>query len=242
MMDFNILNRATFEETTLKFPITCPRGIVTAHKISLDGGYFCLKYMEWRYGVAGGQKDDDGYGWPKVPMQISVNNAINAKTESPVIFSPPTILRDEITIQINNPSALAVTVHLIMRGVKVSPTDGSPILSDKEILGYSLLDDTQKGMLALQEAAADRLDEHLKQLGFDTNFRTLALGGHFSGEDLKALTMQTTGVAEESKSTEELTSLLVGDLVKFKLNSNSTISLEEIQSLASFLLERSWRK
>ena len=252
MMDFNILNRARFQESTLVFAVTVNPGTDGIHLHELNGGVFCLKHAGWKYSVGGGQIDP--YGWPKVPMRISINNAVIEQTASPIVLSPPAILSPRIEVKIHNPSNLRVTIHLTIKGELAVPIDGSPSLSEKEVLGYSLLDDSQKGMLALQEAAMDRLDDQLRQLGVDSGIRNQMLAGQVN-EALGLPGIQTalglpeaqtplalsTGEATK-KTQEELKSLLVGDMVQYKLKNSSDISLEEIQSLTDFLLDKDWHK
>jgi hypothetical protein len=179
-------------------------------------------------------------------MRISINNAVTQQTASPVILSPPAILTPKIEVNIHNPSSLRVTIHLTISGELAVPIEGSAALSEKEVLGYSLLDDSQKGMLALQEAAMDRLDERFRQLGIDSGLRDQMLAGQISDVmKLPGESPQMEPYALETapkKPLDELKSLLVGDLVQYKLSSNSEISLEELQALADYLLDKDWIK
>jgi len=265
MMDYNILNRGSFNETKLSFDVTSnpSNSGIHVHDI-LEGGAFCLRKAEWKYSVGDGQIDP--YGWPRSPLKISINKILQDQTASPVEFSPPELLRDKIEISTFNPSTLRVTVHIILYGVMMVPMAGEPLLSDKEILGYSLLDDSQKGMLALSEAVIDRLDQHLKQLGLD-GLRDQMLGGQVGPalsllpeglRHLVALPNSDPNTNPQSdpntnpqfealpalplKDEAELKSLLIGDLVTFKTLNNSEITLDEIQSLADYLLDKSWTR
>lgn len=254
MMDYNILNRGSFNETKLSFEIGVDPGKSNKHVHKLPtGGALCLKKAEWKYGVDAGQLDS--YGWPRSPLKISINSALKDQTASPAIFSPPELLRDEVEISISNPSTLRVTVHITIYGVIVAPMAGEPLLSDKEILGYSLLDDSQKGMLALSEAVIDRVDQHFKQLGLE-GLRDQMLGGQVGPalsmlpENLKHLalpnTINPTTIPETPalslKDDAELKSLLIGDLVTYKTLNDSEITLDEIQSLVTYLLDKGWMR
>ena len=237
MMDFNILNRATFKKTSLEVSITAEPGTQAQHVVPLQGGSFCLEYVEWKYSVSAGQSD---YDWPKVPMQISIGDVID-RTASPIEYAPPTILED-FRIRVKNPSAIKVTVNFRLRGTHVIPIPGNIPLSEKEILGYNMLNDSQKGMLALQEAAYDRLDEHFRQLGVEGGIRNALLAGQIS--DLKQLPgsepLALTSDLIPRKSVEDLHSLLLGDLVTYKALHGSILELDEIQAIAKFLLEKNW--
>ena len=251
MMDYNILNRGAFNETKLSFEVTSEPGNSGTHIHKLPrGGAFCLKSAEWKYSVGGGQIDP--YGWPRSPLKISINDVLREQTASPVNYSPPKLLRDKIEILVSNPSTLRVTVHITVCGVTVAPVAGEPLLSDKEILGYSLLDDSQKGMLALSEAVIDRIDEHFKQLGLD-GLRDQMLGGQVGPamqmlpEGLRHLALPNSGSVEPIiplplKDEADLKSLLIGDLVTYKTLNSSEISLDEIQALVDYLLDKGWMK
>jgi len=256
MMDYNLLNRASFNDTKLTFAITAEAGKQKFHTHKLPpGGIFCARQFDWKYAVGSDQSD-----WPKVPMQISINDVITGRTESPLSFSPPALLRDEIRIGIQNSSMVAVIIHINAHGTIVAPIAGTPGLSDKEILGYSLLDDSQRGMLALSEAAVDRLDDNLRQVGLE-GYRDRILGlpgqlagqlpgqqlpGQLPGPQPQLIPIEASPTPAELlkelplKSADELMSLLLGDLVTYKSSKESDISLEEIQNLASYLLEKGW--
>jgi len=255
MMDYNILNRGAFNKTKLSFDITSEpsNSGVHIHKLP-EGAAFFFFFSEWKYSVGAGQIDP--YGWPRSPLKISINNVLHDQTASPVEFSPPELLRDKIEISTANSSTLRVTVHITIYGVLMSPTAGEPLLSDKEILGYSQLDDSQKGMLALSEAVIDRIDEHFKQLGVG-GLRDQMLGGQVGAamemlpKGLRHLALPSTNIdlieplSEESpalplKDDSEVKSLLIGDLVTYKTLNSSEITLDEIQALADYLLDKGW--
>jgi len=229
----------------LTFPINTGSGASTAYSHDLNGGSFCLKRAEWRYSVPGGQLDD--YGWPKVPMQISINGAMQDQTASPVVISPPALLKNKVEVSISNPSSLQVTIHLTITGTLVTPI-GDSALTSKEMLGYSLLDDSQKGMLALEEAATDRMREHLKQLGFDSQTQEQIMLGQSNTSNINPSALPSAVIkaldteSNNTKKPEELKSLLVGDLVQFKLTNSSEITLDEIQALSDYLLSKEWKK
>jgi len=120
MMDFNILNRATFQETLLEFSITAQSGVTETHVNNFpENAVFCVRSAEWKYSVPGGQLDP--YGWPKVPMRVSIENAMKEQIASPQSFSPPAIARDKLSTQVINTSAVSVTVLMKVSGLLVLP-------------------------------------------------------------------------------------------------------------------------
>jgi len=106
-------------------------------------------------------------------------------------------------------------------------------------------------MLALSEAAVDRVNEHLKQLGF-SGVRDPSLAGQVGPQQQSLpssehLALQSDLVSMEkgtmkNKTTTELLSLCIGDLVTYKTQVGSEITLEDIQGIADFLLEKGWIK
>jgi hypothetical protein len=238
MYDFNILNRADFSKHSFSKTVVCRAGDQTYNKIDFQPGeLFCLLKVSWKYEV---KTVTDNYGWPKAPLNISIQDAFTSETSSPQIFSPPKIIREKLEINIINPSPLEVVLHLKCFGTLVAPK-ANEILSDKEILGYVLLDDSQKGMLALSETIVDNLEE---RLGVDLR-KSLPAGQAGSLESIPKL-LQTGAVKAlpgsdqnlQEKTDEDLKSLLIGDLVV----AQTSLALDEITKLAEILIQKNWKK
>ena len=250
MMDPNILNRGSFTDAEIPVEITVypSKTQTVSHEFGNDT-VLLLKEAAWKYSVAAGQKDD--YGWPRQGLQVAITNAFKAQVANPVTLNPASVLRNKCEIIIANPSSLIVTVHMILRGVLVKQIPGEPPLSDKEMIGYSLLDNSQKGMLALSEAMIDRLDDHLKQLGLD------GLRGRLPGGQVADITMLNSKQfsalpnndasyhalsSNEVLDCETLKSLLIGEIATCTSTESLNISLEAINTLATFLLAKGWKK
>jgi hypothetical protein len=225
MFGLDIFERAEFQNTELKFSIKCPPGKTSSYTHSLPLSSFCLEYVEWKYEVPAGQGD---YGWPRRPMEINLADCIERQTASPVNFSPPAVISEQLVAHIANPSELTVIVHLKLKGVLIAHKDKDRKLSKQEMLGYCLLDNSQKGLLALQGAST----AFAFQEGQD---QTPA----FPEKSPQALEDSTHKIVPDA---QKLKTILIGDLVQFKLMKESSISLEEIDILADYLLEKSWVK
>ena len=225
MFGLDIFERAEFQNTELKFSVTCPAGKTSSYTHPLPASSFCLEYVEWKYEVPSGQSD---YGWPRQPMEVSLSSSVERQTASPVTFSPPTVISNELVASIMNPSALTVIVHLKLKGVLVAHKDKNRKLSKQEMLGYCLLDNSQKGLLALQSASK-------ASFAFQSqDIHALPEESHFALED--------SAIQKAEVDPKKLKTLLIGDLVQFKLLKESAISLEDLDLLADYLLEKSWAK
>jgi len=226
MFSIDIFERAEFQNTELKFSIKCPPGKTSNYTHPLPLSSFCLEFVEWKYEVPAGQGD---YGWPRRPMEISLTGCVERQTASPVTFSPPAVINETLITSVANPSELTVIVHLKLKGVLIAHKDKDRKLSKQEMLGYCLLDNSQKGLLALQGASA-------KAFAFQEQNQNYALSSE------NPLALEDSAPQKRTTDPKKLKTLLIGDLVQFKLCKESIISLEEIDSLADYLLEKSWTK
>lgn len=226
-MDFNILNRAEFQESDIDLAIICIPGKTTNHSYPLPNGAICLKGADWKYEVPGGQEGS----WPKQALQLTIIGAFTNATARNVTLNPPVIIREKIDISINNPSAVQVTLHLKLMGTLIKNIGNAP-LTNKEILGYTLLDNNQRGLLALEEAARDRVQEYLKELGVEGNIENRMLTSY---PEVKAL--------EDSKvNPENLQKILLGELVQFTIGNNISIDNNSLNELATYLIDKGWSR
>jgi hypothetical protein len=235
IQDFNILNRASFEDRELNFKVSVDGGCQQNHEIRLEPEQvFCIIEISWKYEV---KDNTNSYGWPKIPVKVSIPDILSDTTSSPHTFSPARFLRQNYTLVLCNSSDINVVVHFTLKGTLVTPKDGA-VISDKEILGYSLLDDNYKGMLALGESVVDGLEA---KLGVDLR-QQKALPGQLP-QTSRQLPGQTTKALTDSEySKEVLISLLIGDLIILQDGLNSKIDTSELRNLASLLVEKGWRR
>jgi len=258
MMDYNILNRGSFNDTEITHDITVTPSQTSKswHELG-DYTSLLLKEISWKYSVPGGQTD--AYCWPRQGLHVAITDAFKARVASPVLLNPAPLLKNKYEVIISNPSTVAVTVHMLLKGVLVKQNPGEPLLSDKEIRGYSLLDDSQKGMMALSEAVIDRIDDHFKQLGL-AGLRDRLPGGQVANINMLSAELKQMAALPNSSpnelelhvepraieppkvDSEMLKALLIGELVTCKTEKSFDLTLEDITFLASYLINKGWMK
>jgi len=230
MSDLNILNRATFEETTISIDCIVKAGQTEkawsdANLLS-NGQLFCLQEISWRYGVDNIYQDN--YGWPRSPLRVTFEGVFRDRAESPFKCSPPKILNN-VQLITHNPSNLSVKIYYILKGILVTPR-GTEALSFKEVLGYVLLNDNQRGILALSEVMAAK-----NELPMENIIASLA-GGNVSNLQLPASESPKALPMDESS----LLSMMIGDLVIYKSEAGDKLKLEMIEHLANYLIKKHW--
>lgn len=217
----DIVGKANFEEVNLQLSCNVKSGDTEKIVNKFDSRQvLCLQEVSWKYGVSNSQ---DNYGWPKSPLKISVSGLFTDRIETPFKISPPKLLIDQIEIAASNPSSLDVKLYFNLKGILVTPYENES-LSLKEILGYILLDNNQKGLLALSESKQN-IDE------------TILTSFLFGKLPLDKLSSQQKSI-EFLADSESLISLMIGDLVTFK--SESPMNIEVIQELAKYLINKKW--
>ena len=226
MQDLNLFSRANFEDTTLQLTCTAkPAQSGKAFSSFLPNQVFCVQEVSWKYSVEAG---DDSYGWPKSPVKVTILGITENRVETPVKVSPPKLLTDSLQVEIQNPASLVVTVHFTIKGILATAKNNGAV-SATEILGYALLDNNQRGMLALSGS------HNSKQLGVE--------GSAFlqmESQHTRALTMKQPLALEDEQS---LNSLMIGDLVTYQPSQPEfALKLEQIRDLAKYLINKKWSR
>lgn len=188
MNDHNILNAANFDDMQKTFTLQVQPFIHDGGgTLDLGGMHnvFWIKHIGWEYKYI-----DVGYPnavrKPIKRIEVSVSDILNKATRALPPFTEPRPLVGSIPFQVintnlDNNHKLQVDFHL--RGVLVTPRPGCEPLSLKKQKGYVMLDSTQRGQVALDEDAADQLEETFTRLGLGSLRDSLP--GGFSA--LKAL-------------------------------------------------------
>lgn len=234
MSDLNILNRASFEDTELQVEAIVPPGQTTTVKHNLNPGQiFCLKEISWKYGVDNNLQD--GYGWPRCGLMVTLDGAFKDRVESPYKASPPKILQ-QLEFKILNPSSLRVKLYFTLKGQLVSQRGEDP-LSFKEILGYILLNDNQKGILALTEAFSSK-----NELSLDSILTSLAGGNLPAFSERNNLQLPNSKPIASLSDEESVISLMIGDLVTFQSNQFEPLKVDHIRELAKYLVSKHWNR
>lgn len=223
MIDFNMGDKALFEQKTLRFPIEVKPGSAETLQHELGDAVFCLEKASWKYSINPDNAGD--YGWPKVPMRVTVADAFSDETGSPHTFSPPKLLRS-IDINVINPASIPVTTSIILEGTLVTPNFGEVLPSHKEIMGYVSLSPSQRGMLVLNGQMLMQMSQQVRAI---TGQEPLLLGQ----DSIKAL-------ATSDFDEDLLISLLIGDLAMCELE--TPLELDVIRKISKDLISKGWKR
>lgn len=258
MQDFNILNRASFEDEILELNIPVLPGQTVNHK-EIIKGTFWISSATWKYGITTAQTVQDNYGVPRQPPKITIKGVFSNQSGIQKAIKPPKPCKDVINISIFNPSTLGLTLYFKIIGVRVIPKEGSFDLNQKEMLGYIMLSPEQRGMLALSEAAMDRWDTEFSKLGIQlreslpsgqigplldiikllpNNMKPLAMEKLMNNSELWD-SNEPQALPKSNISNNDLKSILLGDIISYFKND---IEYEKINGLCDMLIDKGWKR
>jgi len=223
MIDFNIGDKAVFEQKTIELSVNVKPGLSETCQQKLGEAVFCLEKIAWSYSVDSANAGD--YGWPKTPQRITLADVFSDKTGSPHTFLPPKLLRS-IDVHVANPAGITVITKLVLEGTLVTPKVGEVLPSDEEILSYVSLDPSQRGLLALNGAMLFQMNQQYAAL---------------VGSEKRALpTEEPKALSTDSLDDDILKSLLIGDLVTCGLS--KPLESDTLQQIAEGLLAKGWKR
>lgn len=271
MTDHNILNRASFDDMQKTFTITVPPFIREGGGTLELGGMnnvFWIKKVSWEYkyvdvGVPGARRT------PILPIEVSVADILqNSKRALPSFIEPRPIVGKipfkVINSNLSNNHRLEVEFYL--DGVLVTPRPGVN-LTLKEMKAYIMMDSSARGELALAEAAADKTDEALSQLGMGS-IRDIIPGG-MAGFIALPLSIQNAllhGLAAKgnispllslqlgnnngpplaltNNDSQKEQSSFIGDIIASwpSEESKEFPTKEQLQKIANSMIEKGWRR
>ena len=217
----NLLERASFEEKEYTFKVSVDSGNSRDHRIELEPEQFLgIAEVGWKYEVP---ESTNAYGWPRIPVRISIPGVLSDTVSSPHEFSPVRLIKERANIVLQNNSEVDVVVHFNIKGTLVTPKSGMDV-SENEILGYTMLDSSHKGMLALSGA-----------FGQTPNALT--------GQDPLALEQkQEKALPDSQLERSALLSLLIGDLFLLQEELDVEIGSSDLKKLAELLLDKGWKR
>jgi len=170
MDDFDILNRASFDDTQKTYTVTVPPCIIEGTGTLDLGGptnVFWIKHVGWKYDYI-----DVNFPGARVTtikrIKVSVGDVLQDADRALPPFEQPKAHVGKINFKVVNTNLEnnhKLVVEFFIRGVLVKPKPGTEPLPLKMMLAYIMMDPTSRGRLALQEAAADELNQTLTQLG-----------------------------------------------------------------------------
>lgn len=170
-MTDNILNSASFDDVEKSFKLSVQPFIREGGGVMELGGMhnvFWIKHIGWRYkyidvGIPNAVPD------PRIkPIEVSVENILTDASRALPPFTEPKPVIGRVRFKVINTNLHnnhRLDVEFMLNGVLVSPKPGKEPLELKVQKGYVMMDSTARGELAMREAAADKLDETLVQLG-----------------------------------------------------------------------------
>lgn len=204
------------EEKIMSFKVATKPGATTPFSLPFkDNLPFCIKVIKWNYMVSPGVSDSTGYGWPKIPLEVTVDTICDGETASPVSFVTPVVMRG-VTGSVCNRTHLPVELCLQFVGLAVSGDIAG--LLDQQIAAYASLDSSQRGLLALPQLMG-------------------AVPGMLS---LTEAPNTMPALTSSEISSEDKLSLLIGDL--FQAAVGLKIPLENLPQLAEILIKKGWAR
>lgn len=275
MSDHNLLNLATFDDIQRSYTVSVQPFIVEGGGTLDLGGMnnvLWIKEITWEYryldvGVPNARR------LPVKPIEVYVADILNKATKFLPPFIEPRPVVGKVPFRVNNTNLsnnhkLEVEFHL--RGVLVSPREGCEPLPLKKMKAYVMLDSSERGKLALEEASADQLDETLTQLGLGSLrdlpgglsaikelpaplqvaiFQGLAAKGElpeFVTVGMPALTgaaNATTPLALPDADPEKETSVFIGDLLAaLPEELQDSFKMSQLKNIAEGMVEKGWRR
>lgn len=271
MNDFNILNRATFDDKQIRHKVIVQPFIHEgAGTIDLGGPHNVLwiKHIKWKYdykdvGVPNARK------LPINPIKVSVSDIIIDEEQAfpPFIQPKPVVGRVPLKVintNLNNNHQLIATFFI--DGVLVTPKSGAQEeITLKEMLAYIMMGSDERGKLAMAEAVTDKLDEKFAQLGLGTLREKFPTG--LGAINALPAPIQNIVLQAMSKNGElpmpfalpnstpfnnplqlamdadpqKEESAFVGDLIA-ACPDDSSLAKAALQQIAKTMVERGWRK
>lgn len=177
LIDFNILNRATFDAKPIKQLLTVPATLYQGTiSYNLGNSVFWVKAIEWRFGYF-----DVGMYGAKETKIVPIKVTVSGGAEAPLLqdaeellppFEIPKPIATRIDFSVNNTNLgnnHQLKVEFILKGILVTPKPGiTDPLTLKEQYGYIMSSESKKGELAMAEAAVDSLDAKMAAMGLES--------------------------------------------------------------------------
>lgn len=207
------------EEKTFTYKVTTKPGqIATFSFIFKDGLPLSIRQIRWSYSIPGSVSD--GYGWPKTPLRVSIDNLCTDETSSPLDFSNTPVVAPGATGCVKNESHIPVDLCLHFQGLLVMGDVTG--LTSEQIALYSTLDTSQRAALAFGMSSPG-----MPALGV-------------TPAATPALTERAAPALTQRESTQDQESLMAGDL--FLASKSGIIPVDAITALSEFLLGRGWKR
>lgn len=175
-VDFNILNRASFDNRPITIDLRVQPTVYEGSRAKMLGeSVYWVRSVDWKFGYF----DVGMFGSKEIPLK-KLKMTIGGGVEKPLLelsedplsnLSPPIPITGRIDVAVQNTNIgnnHELRVKFVLHGVLVTPKSGQEPLTLKQMLGYILMDDSKRGELAFAEAVVDSLDEKMIEMGMDS--------------------------------------------------------------------------
>lgn len=176
MTDYNILNRASFDDKRKTYEVQIQPFIVEGGGSFNLGGpnnVLWVKQVSWKYEYIDVGVPNARRVHPIEKIVVSVGGGTEPILDMVDValppFTEPQPIVGQIQFRVRNTNLAnnhKLVVKFFVDGVMVKPRDGVEPPTLKQMKAYIMMDSSDRGKLAMDEAAADQLDETLTQLGF----------------------------------------------------------------------------
>jgi len=271
MSDFNILNRATFDDKQLRIKVIVqPFQYENSGTLDLGGitNVLWVRHIKWLYEYKDVQVPN-ARKTPVKPIKVTVADILKDDDRAYPPFNQPKPVVGKVPLKvintnIENNHQLIVTFHI--DGILVTPKDGPhEAITLKEMMAYIMMGPEEQGRLAMAEAVTDKLDAKFTQLGlgslrekFPGGLGALtSLPGPIQNVVLQAmaqngdLPLSLMGMIQAPANNPlqlamdadpvKEVSAFIGDLIA-TCPDEISIPKKELQEIASAMIERGWRK
>jgi len=271
MSDFNMLNRATFDDKQVRHKIIVqPFQYENAGVLDLGGmnNVLWIKHIKWLYEYKDVQVPN-AVKTPVKPIRVTVADILQDEDRAYPPFSRPKPVVGKVPFKVINTNIEnnhQLIVTFLIDGILVTPKEGSfdPVTL-KEMMAWIMMGSEEQGRLAMAEAVTDKLDAKFAQLGLGSlrekfpsglgalnalpvPMQTIVLQAMAQNGELPPALM---GMAQgPSNNTLQLamdadpakeTSAFIGDLIA-TCPDEISIPKKELQEIAGAMIERGWRK
>jgi hypothetical protein len=176
MTDYNILNRGSFDDKRKTYEVQIQPFIVEGGASFNLGGpnnVLWVKQVSWKYEYIDVGVPNARRVHPIEKIVVSVEGGtepiLDAVDRALPPFTEPQPIVGQIYFRVRNTNLAnnhKLVVKFFVDGVLVKPRDGIDPPTLKQMKAYIMMDSSDRGKLAMEEAAADQLDETLTQMGF----------------------------------------------------------------------------
>lgn len=141
------------ESKTFYYQVETKPGVICPFAFTFkDNLPFSISLIKWSYSIP--SSVNDGYGWPKTPLEVTVDNICEAERGCPVQLTTPVVARS-VTGSVKNFSHLPVNLCIQFQGSLV--VGDVSHLTDEQIAIYTSLDGTQRALLSLPQLGQNLL-------------------------------------------------------------------------------------